>query len=100
MAAVHTIHRTRHEALYSHSFRYISLPKYRKENANTFKNFGQKKLIQYHIIVYIMVYMISGHNIEYLCLNLFTLRRFNNNESSGGRQILLPLLGGDAPRLG
>jgi len=42
----------------------------------------------------------SGHNIEYLCLNLFTLRRFNNNESSGGRQILLPLLGGDAPRLG
>ena len=43
---------------------------------------------------------LSGHNIEYLCLNLFTLRRFNNNESSGGRQILLPLLGGDAPRLG
>jgi len=30
---------------------------------------------------------LSGHNIEYLCLNLFTLRRFNNNESSGGRQI-------------
>ena len=44
--------------------------------------------------------VLSGHNIEYLCLNLFTLRRFNNNESSGGRQILLPLLGGDAPRLG
>ena len=32
-------------------------------------------------------YTLSGHNIEYLCLNLFTLRRFNNNESSGGRQI-------------
>jgi len=30
---------------------------------------------------------LSDHNIEYLCLNLFTLRRFNNNESSGGRQI-------------
>jgi len=30
---------------------------------------------------------LSGHNIEYLCLNLFTLRRFSNNESSGGRQI-------------
>jgi len=30
---------------------------------------------------------LSGHNIEYVCLNLFTLRRFNNNESSGGRQI-------------
>jgi len=30
---------------------------------------------------------LSGHTIEYLCLNLFTLRRFNNNESSGGRQI-------------
>ena len=44
---------------------------------------------------------LSGHNIEYLCLNLFTLRRFNNNESSGGRQIrFLPLLGVDAPRLG
>ena len=42
----------------------------------------------------------NRHNIEYLCLNLFTLRRFNNNESSGGRQILLPLLGGDATRLG
>ena len=45
-------------------------------------------------------YLGSGHNIKYLCVNLFTLRRFNNNESSGGRQILLPLLGGDAPRLG
>ena len=31
--------------------------------------------------------LVCGHNIEYLCLNLFTLRRFNNNESSGGRQI-------------
>ena len=31
--------------------------------------------------------ILSGHNIEYICLNLFTLRRFNNNESSGGRQI-------------
>jgi len=30
---------------------------------------------------------LGGHNIEYLCLNLFTLRRFNNNENSGGRQI-------------
>ena len=31
---------------------------------------------------------LSSHNIEYLCLNLFTLRRYNNNErSSGGRQI-------------
>jgi len=56
----------------------------------------ESKLIQYHIIVY----MIRVHNIEYLCVNLFTFRRFNNKESSGGRQILLPLLGGDAPRLG
>ena len=42
----------------------------------------------------------NRHNIEYLCLNLFTLHRSNNNESSGGKQILLPLLGGNAPRLG
>jgi len=42
---------------------------------------------------------VATHNIEYLCLNLFTLRRFNNNESSGSRQIRYGATGGDAPRL-
>ena len=38
-------------------------------------------------LVFLGIFLIFGHNIKYLCLNLFTLRRFNNNESSGDRQI-------------
>jgi len=41
---------------------------------------------------------LSGHNIEYLCLNLFTLRRFNNNESSGGRQTTFAPIRGWCPQ--
>ena len=47
-----------------------------------------------------LVMGVATHNIEYICLNLFTLRRFNNNESSGSRQIRYGATGGDAPRLG
>jgi len=44
---------------------------------------------------------LSSHNIEYLCLNLFSKFRFSIlREFWRQANTVLPLLGGDAPRLG
>ena len=41
---------------------------------------------------------LSGHNTEYLCLNLFTLRGFNNNESSIAGTKMIPFASYKAPQ--